>query len=81
VLRGLLLTGEAPTFLRAELGGGAGDTSIATGELLWWPPGKIVGRYLAPFLAERAGAILAPPEGTEALPVDVEVAPSAKLSA
>jgi sulfide:quinone oxidoreductase len=75
VLRGLLLTGEAPTFLRAELGGDAGDTSIATGELLWWPPGKIVGRYLAPFLAERAGAILTPPTG-DALPVEVEVASS-----
>ena len=75
VLRGLLLTGEAPVFLRAELGGGTGDTSVATGELLWWPPGKIVGRYLAPFLAERAGAILAPPSG-DALPVDVEVASS-----
>jgi sulfide:quinone oxidoreductase len=81
VLRGLLLTGEAPTFLRAELGGGRGDTSTATSELLWWPPGKIVGRYLAPFLAERAGAILAPPAEAEALPVDVELATSAKLSA
>jgi sulfide:quinone oxidoreductase len=80
VLRGLLLTGEAPTFLRAELAGGRGDTSTATSELLWWPPGKIVGRYLAPFLAERAGAILAPPAEAEALPVDVELASSAKLS-
>ena len=79
VLRGLLLTGEAPTFLRAELGGGTGDTSIATSELLWWPPGKIVGRYLAPFLAERAGAILAPPAGAETVAVDVELATSAKL--
>jgi sulfide:quinone oxidoreductase len=80
VLRGLLLTGEEPTFLRAELTGGTGDTSIATNELLWWPPGKIVGRYLAPFLAERAGTILTPPAGAEAVPVDVELATSAKLS-
>jgi sulfide:quinone oxidoreductase len=57
VLRGLLLTGEAPTFMRAELGGGSGDTSVPATDLPWWPPGKIVGRYLAPFLAERAGAI------------------------
>jgi sulfide:quinone oxidoreductase len=57
VLRGLLLTGGAPIFLRAELASGNGDTSVAATELLWWPPGKIVGRYLAPFLAERAGAI------------------------
>jgi sulfide:quinone oxidoreductase len=80
VLRGLLLTGEAPTFLRAELGGGTGDTSVATSELLWWPPGKIVGRYLAPFLAERAGAILAPPASADAVAVDVELAASVKLS-
>ena len=59
VLRGLLVTGGAPIFLRAELGGGTGDTSVAAAELLWWPPGKIVGRYLAPFLAERAETILA----------------------
>jgi len=72
VLRGLLLTGEAPMFLRAEIGGGTGDTSVATDERLWWPPGKIVGRYLAPFLAERAEAILAPPSGADAT--------SAKLS-
>src|SRR5205814_1230618 len=59
VLRGLLVTGEAPAFLRVELGGGSGDTSAAASDALWWPPGKIVGRYLAPFLAERAGTILA----------------------
>ena len=60
MLRGLILTGSAPTFLRAELGGGRGDTSVAQPEALWWPPGKIVGRYLAPFLAERAGLVLTP---------------------
>jgi sulfide:quinone oxidoreductase len=71
VLRGLLLTGGAPTFMRAELAGGSGDTSVAGGELLWWPPGKIVGRYLAPFLAERAGVILSPPPAGDVLPVEV----------
>jgi sulfide:quinone oxidoreductase len=60
VLRGLLVGGDAPTFLRVELAGGAGDTSVAAGEALWWPPGKIVGRHLAPFLAERAETILSP---------------------
>jgi hypothetical protein len=73
VLRGLLLTGEAPTFLRAELAGGRGDTSTATSELLWWPPGKIVGRYLAPFLAEQLGLAresLRPPR-TDAVEVEV----------
>jgi sulfide:quinone oxidoreductase len=58
VLRGLLLTGGAPLYLRAELrkGGGAGSRRVAMrGEVstraLWWPPGKVAGRYLAPFLA------------------------------
>ena len=26
-------------------------TSAATGQALWWPPAKIAGRYLGPFLA------------------------------
>jgi sulfide:quinone oxidoreductase len=70
VLRGLIMTGRRPAFVRSELTGGVGDTSTALAEALWWPPGKIVGRYLAPFLAERAGIILeAPPR--EGVPVDV----------
>jgi sulfide:quinone oxidoreductase len=73
VLRGLLLTGAVPTYLRAELGGGAGDTSAVQAEPLWWPPGKIVGRYLAPFLSEWAGVVLAPPTEAEALPVEVDL--------
>ena len=50
VLRGLLLTGSEPRFLHTELGGRG--TSWASPESLWWPPSKIVGRYLSPFLAE-----------------------------
>ena len=48
VLRGLLLTGLAPRFIRAEEG-----TSVLEAHPLWWPPAKIVGRYLSPFLAEH----------------------------
>jgi sulfide:quinone oxidoreductase len=54
VLRGLLLTGGQPAFLRAEIGGGHGETSIVYREPLWWPAGKIAARYLGPYLAERA---------------------------
>ena len=71
VLRGLLLTGTSPHFLRTEVRGGRGETATAGHEALWWPPGKIVGRYLAPFLAERAGIILAPPP-VAGLPVEVD---------
>jgi sulfide:quinone oxidoreductase len=58
VLRGLLLTGGAPLYLRAELraGGVSGSRRLAmrgdvSTRALWWPPGKVAGRYLAPFLA------------------------------
>jgi sulfide:quinone oxidoreductase len=64
VLRGMLLTGGAPLYLRAELGakGEVRARSDATGDIaqmageaafraLWWPPGKVAGRYLAPYLA------------------------------
>jgi sulfide:quinone oxidoreductase len=50
VLRGLLLTGMVPRYLRAEAG--TAHSTVDT-EPLWWPPAKIVGRYLGPFLAER----------------------------
>ena len=56
VMRGLLLTGGAPLYLRAELTGGNEPTARrlrgeVSGRALWWPPGKVAGRYLAPYLA------------------------------
>src|SRR6266702_5174881 len=75
VLRGLLLTGRQPRYLRHDLTGGAGDTSSASPEPLWWPPAKIVGRYLAPFLGAVAG-VESPPEAPSApgtVPVEVEL--------
>ena len=73
VLRGLLLTGAAPTYLRAELGGGHGETSVAHSEPLWWPPGKIAGKHLAPFLAERAGVVLTAAEPADSVRVEVDL--------
>ena len=71
VLRGVLLTGGAPLYLRAEIdtdadpvtrllpaghGGSAGPRS------LWWPPAKVAGRYLAPLLSTaRPPALLSSP--------------------
>ncbi len=75
VLRGLLLTGRQPRYLRHELTGGAGDASASSPEPLWWPPAKIVGRYLAPFLGDFAG-VKSPPEAPAApgaVPVEVEL--------
>ncbi len=73
VLRGLLLTGGIPRYLRTELASPGQPAEIdAVG--LWWPPNKIAGRFLAPFLATRQGDLLAAPSGVEALPVDVSLA-------
>ena len=60
VLRGLLLTGSAPRYLRADLGGAASDTSNASEHALWWPPSKIAGRWLAPYLALNSQELKAP---------------------
>jgi sulfide:quinone oxidoreductase len=75
VLRGLLLTGVQPRYLRHELTGGAGEDATASPEPLWWPPVKIVGRYLAPFLGAFAG-VESParaPAAPGALAVEVEL--------
>ena len=69
VLRGLLMTGMVPRYLRSEPGTA---TSAADTEPLWWPPAKIVGRYLAPFLANRLG-LAAPPAARGGVTVDVEL--------
>jgi sulfide:quinone oxidoreductase len=54
VLRGLLLTGQRPAYLRAEIRGGKGKPAVLDEEPLWWPPGKIAARYLGPYLAQYA---------------------------
>jgi sulfide:quinone oxidoreductase len=52
VLRAVLLTPRGPLYLRAEEVVGA---SAASRRILWWPPSKIAGRWLAPYLARKAG--------------------------
>lgn len=54
VLRGKLLTGSSPRYLRH---GAARDDepNVASAKPLWWPPTKIVGHYLAPWLAGQEG--------------------------
>lgn len=48
-LRAMMLTGIAPTYLRAQIDD-AEHTRVA-GSPLWWPPAKVAGRYLAPWIA------------------------------
>jgi sulfide:quinone oxidoreductase len=51
VVRGLLLTGAAPRFVRADVAGGGDHPSEVSTQALWWPPSKIAARRLAPYLA------------------------------
>ena len=74
VLRGQLLTGGAPRYLRSELAGGRGDSSEVEFQPLWWPPGKVAGLYLAPRVAELGiGDVGPPPKDTGAVDVLVEL--------
>lgn len=71
VLRGALLTESGPRYLRAP---SPAATGTAARSFLWWPPAKIAGKYLAPYLAARAGykmpdrmlTDLEPPPGEDA---------------
>jgi sulfide:quinone oxidoreductase len=72
VLKGVLYTDREPAYLRARL---AGEGSEPRTYSMWWPPSKIAGRHLAPYLATRAGAPRAPevrPE-RDAIAVSVDV--------
>jgi sulfide:quinone oxidoreductase len=84
ILRGLLMTGGAPLYLRAEpqrLSRRTGvaidaaprrhthQASAAAGQPLWWPPAKIAGRYLGSFLATARPTRLASQPLTDRLAV------------
>jgi sulfide:quinone oxidoreductase len=56
VLRAVLLTGEEPKYLYGKLSGGHGETSTFSDDPPWRDEGKIVGKYLAPFLASTSPA-------------------------
>lgn len=55
VLRATLWTGEEPQYLYGKLAGGFGETSVFSDHAVWEHDGKIVGRYLAPFLNSLSG--------------------------
>lgn len=48
IMRGVLLTGRGRAWLRHDLGEGS---DAADRHALFWPPTKIAGRYLSPYLA------------------------------
>jgi sulfide:quinone oxidoreductase len=53
VLRGMMLTGRGKEWLRHQPAGDVEGTAVR--RALWWPPTKIAGRYLSPYLAARHG--------------------------
>ena len=48
-LRGILRTGHSDHFLRRQ-----GTQSEIASQPLWWPPAKVAGQYLAPYLTRSA---------------------------
>ncbi|HEX5900494.1 MAG TPA: FAD-dependent oxidoreductase [Solirubrobacteraceae bacterium] len=73
VLKGVLYTDREPAYLHARVAAGTGSEPRAYS--MWWPPSKIAGRHLAPYLATRAGAPRAPevrPE-RDAIAVSIDV--------
>jgi sulfide:quinone oxidoreductase len=69
VLRGRLLTGPRERVPQRGDDPRLGDMSRA----LWWPPARVSGRYLAPYL-ERQGLVALPPrESAAGAGVDVQL--------
>ena len=69
VIRGKLLTGDDSLHMQHDVAGGGGE-GTASPDYLWWPPGKVAGRYLSAFLGQRIAGDLEPPPHL----LDVEVA-------
>jgi sulfide:quinone oxidoreductase len=70
VLRGMLFTGDEPLYMRSGVAGA--DPGVPGAWYpLWWPPTKVAGRYLAPYLFERGDedGLGGPPVGF----VDVDI--------
>jgi sulfide:quinone oxidoreductase len=72
VLRGMMLTGRGKAWMRhAPVGEGEGT---AERRALWWPPTKIAGRYLSPYLAplQESDAVGDAPQ-PDGQPVDLDL--------
>jgi sulfide:quinone oxidoreductase len=70
VLRGMVFTGDDPRYLRSDVPGADPDVPDAWYPL-WWPPTKVAGRYVGPFLFGRVDedGYASPPIGF----VDVDI--------
>jgi sulfide:quinone oxidoreductase len=74
VLRGRLMTGDGDRFLRHAVTGGDGRSQASTDEL-WWPPAKVSGRYLAPWLAMQGVVPHVPDPPVKGIDVAVDLSP------
>ena len=59
VLRTRLLDPHGPLYLRAELDGtgrpvAGTEAPQISSEALWWPPVKLFGRHLTPWMADQS---------------------------
>jgi len=77
VLRGQLLTGTSARFMRHAAGGGGGE-GVVSRRPLWWPPGKVAGLRIGPYLAARdrtaPGEAAPAPEG--GIPLQTDLGPA-----
>ncbi len=71
VLRGQLLTGGDSLHMSHEAVGGRGE-GVVSRDALWWPPSKVVGRYL-PAILEHEGIEYDPTPPREHLDVELAV--------
>jgi sulfide:quinone oxidoreductase len=55
VLRGVLTADGTTHYMRAHIAGAARDDCTVSERPLWWPPNRLCGRYLAPYLSARVG--------------------------
>jgi sulfide:quinone oxidoreductase len=74
LIQGVLFTDRDPAYLQAPLGE-ATEAADPRSFSLWWPPSKIAGRHLSPYLAMRGGAPRAPEvrPDRDIVPVSVDV--------
>jgi sulfide:quinone oxidoreductase len=65
VLRGLLVADGVTHYLRASV---SAEDSAVSETPLWWPPNRLTGRYLAPYLSARLGAAVMFQDGSHGDP-------------
>jgi len=73
VLRGMMLTGRGKQWTRHAAAGGQGEGTTSH-NALWWPPTKVAGRYLSPFLAVLdGGEAIADAQAPDGKPVELDL--------